>query len=77
MFALFLSLSVEFWWFFEDQDPLKRARLRAPALQTPPKFHEKTPKERQKERKWGERGKKRAKFWAPHTLRSLGLAPPF
>ena len=29
-----------------------------PVLQTPPKFHEKTPRERQKERKWGVRGKK-------------------
>ena len=29
----------------------KRAHLRVPALQTPPKFHEKTPKERERERK--------------------------
>ena len=31
---------------------------------TPPKFHEKTPRERQKERNGGGRGEKRAKFWA-------------
>ena len=35
----------------------KRAHFRALALQTPPKFHEKTPRERQRERKWGGRGK--------------------
>ena len=31
---------------------------------TPPKFHEKTPKETEKERNGRGRGKKRAKFWA-------------
>ena len=31
---------------------------------TPPKFNEKTPRETQKERNGGGRGKKRAKFWA-------------
>ena len=42
----------------------KRAHLRSPALQTPPKFHERTPKREKKERKmWRER-KKNAKFWA-------------
>ena len=47
----------------------KRAHLSAPALQTPPKFHEKTPREGRKERiMWRERGRKNAKFWAP-TLR--------
>ena len=50
------------------------------SLQTPPKFHEKTPKREKKERKlWRER-EKSAKFWAP-TLRGgdhpSGRAPPF
>ena len=45
-------------WCFEDWDPQmctfglsdsKRAHLSAPALQTPPKFHEKTPREGRKE----------------------------
>ena len=31
---------------------------------TPPKFNEQTPREREKERNGGGRGKKRAKFWA-------------
>ena len=55
----------------------KRAHLRVPALQTPPKFHEKTPRETKKntketpreskkERKWCGNGEKRAKFWASH-----------
>ena len=33
-------------------------------FQTPPKFHEKTPRETQKERNDGGRGKKSAKLWA-------------
>ena len=39
----------------------KRAHFRAPALQTPPKFHVKTPRERKKR----EEGKKSAKFCPP------------
>ena len=35
-----------------------RIELSAPALQTPPKFHEKTPRETQKERNGGGKGKK-------------------
>ena len=35
-------------------------------LKIPPKFHEKTPRERQKERKWVRQRGKNAKFWAPH-----------
>ena len=45
----------------------KRAHLSAPALQTPPTFHEKTPREGRKERILRrDREKKSAKFWAPH-----------
>ena len=60
----------------------KRAHFRAPALQTPPKFHVRTPRERKKKKIVAGKGKKNAKFWAPHpsglhpsgsTLR----APPF
>ena len=36
----------------------------APALQTPPKFHEKTPREGRKERILRREREKRAKFWA-------------
>ena len=42
----------------------KRAHLRVPALQTPPKFNEKTPRERRKNEISGGREKKSAKFWA-------------
>ena len=42
--------------FTRQPENSKRAHLSAPALQTPPKFHEKTPRE----------GRKSAKFWAPH-----------
>ena len=62
--------------FFPSPDPFsfsKRAHLRAPALQTPPKFNEKTPRERRKERKW-ERGKKSAN--GPRTLRGPTLRGP-
>ena len=53
--------------FTRQPENSKRAHLRAPALQTPPKFHEKTPREKEERMKFpeGER-KKRAKFWAPH-----------
>ena len=57
-FSLFpLSLSgaliVELWWC-----------LRVPAFKTPPKFNEKTPRER--EQKWGlERGKKSENLGGP------------
>ena len=37
----------------------KRAHLRAPAFKTPPKFNEKTPRETQKERNGGGKGKKK------------------
>ena len=39
---------------------------------TPPKFNEKTPRETQKERNGGGRGKKRAKFWAVQRRGSSG-----
>ena len=69
----------------------KRAHLSVPALQTPPKFHEKTLRDREKKyENCGKRGKKSAKFWALHpsgpppfgasTLRGpifLGLDPTF
>ena len=57
---------------------LRTCTFQGLALQTPPKFHEKTPKREKKERKlWRER-KKSAKFWAPHPsgLHPSGL-PPF
>ena len=69
----------------------KRAHFRAPALQTPPEFHKKRPKEREKRTKnCGGRGKKKNEILGPHhsgphptlrgpTLRApplfLGLAP--
>ena len=69
--------------FTRQPENSKRAHLTPPALQTPQKFHEKTPRERQKEQKWGGRGKKSAKFWPPHpsgpppfgAALFLGLAP--
>ena len=67
-FSLSLGvLHVEFWWCLKRQDTQmctfgvlwpRRAHFRAPALQTPPKFHEKTPqRERRKKIVAGE-GKK-------------------
>ena len=55
----------------------KHAHLRAPALQAPPKFHEKTPRDRQKERKWGGRGKKREILGTPPFVAPPFVAPPF
>ena len=50
----------------------KRAHFRTPALQTPPKFHEKTPREGEKERKWEWEKKKRE-----IGLTTLQGLPPF
>ena len=52
----------------------KRAHLRVPALQTPPKFHEKTPKERQKERKWGRETEKKREILPPPPFGARPLA---
>ena len=54
IFALLLSL--ESSRGARQPENSKRAHLRVPALQTPPKFHEKTPQEK-KERKLARRGK--------------------
>ena len=59
--------------FTRQPENSKLAHLSAPALQTPPKFHETTPREGRRERiLWREREKKSAKFWAPHPS---GLHP--
>ena len=43
------------------RDP-KRAHFRVPAFKTPPKFNEKTPRETQKERNGGGKGKKKSEI---------------
>ena len=58
--------SITFLSFFpQSRREPKRARFGVPAFKTPPKFHEKTPRERHRKSEMvaGE-GKKRAKFWA-------------
>ena len=51
--------------FTRQPENSKRAHFRAPALHTPPKFHEKTlPREGRKNEKCGGRGEKARKFWA-------------
>ena len=61
----------------------KRAHLRAPALETPPKFHERTPRETQKERNGGGRGKTKSEilggpaFGPPPFEPQRSGAPPF
>ena len=44
----------------------KRAHFRVPSLQTPPKFHEKTPQETQKEHNGG--GREKTRNFGPPTL---------
>ena len=53
----------------------KRTHLTVPAFKKPPKLNEKTPRETQKERNGGGRGKKKAKFWAPHPSRPHPSGP--
>ena len=76
---VFLPLSggllVEFWWCFGRSGlqmclfspsgcPVEAPTACRPALQTPPKFHEKTPRERKRAKMGAGDGKKNAKFWA-------------
>ena len=90
--SLFWGSSRAMWVVFEDQGPQyvhvgftrqpensKRAHFRAPALQTPPKFHERTPQERgKKERKlWREREKKARNYGLPTLQGPHPSGPPF
>ena len=68
--------------FTRQPENSKRAHLSAPALQTPPKFHEKTPRERTTNEISGGREQKKREIlgsppFVPPTLRALPLrAPP-
>ena len=86
-FSLFSSLSgcllVEFWWCLRSDRTLKcarqpenskRAHFRTPALQTPPKFHEKTPKREERKKIVAGGGKKREILAS--TLRGPTLRGP-
>ena len=55
---------------------LIRAHFRSPALQTPPKFHARTPKREKKEKNCGGRGKKKARNFGHPTLRGPTLRGP-
>ena len=74
--SFFFSLSLGVFscrGFTRQPENSKRAHLRVLALQTPPKFHEKTPREREKKNENGSgRGKKREILGPP----PFG-APPF
>ena len=50
--------------FTRQPENSQRAHFRPPALQTPPKFNERTSKRGRKNENCGGRGKKRAKCWA-------------
>ena len=61
--------------FHTTAQELQMCTFQAPALQTPPKFHEKTPRKKQKERNGGGRGKK-ARNFGPSTLPGPTLRGP-
>ena len=62
--------------FTRQPENSKRAHLRVPALQTPPKFHEKTPREREKKSDdGGRRVKKKREILGPR-LRAPTLRAP-
>ena len=64
--------------FTRQPENSKRAHLSVPALQTPPKFNEKTPREGRKERMLRREREKKARNFGPPTLRAPTLrAPPF
>ena len=54
----------------------ERAHFRTPTRQTPPQFHEKTPRETQKERNGGGRGEKKKRNFGPPTLWGPTLCGP-
>ena len=63
--------------FTRQPENSKREHLTSRHFQTPPKNHEKTLRERQRERKMGGgRRKKSVKFWAPHPSFPHPSAPP-
>ena len=56
----------------------KRVHFRAPALRTPPKFHERTPRERKKKENYGGGGKKKREILDPPPFGAPPFgAPPF
>ena len=67
------------WGFTRQPENSKRAHLRVPALQTPPKFHERTSREREREKKGANgsgRGKKEERnFGRSGGGRSCGRVP--
>ena len=62
--------------FTRQPENSQRAHLRVTALQTPPKFHEKTPREREEERKWAREREKKARNFGPPAFRSPPFGPP-
>ena len=58
-FSLLFSLFGVFSWKFGAARVSHDSHLRVPALQTPPKFHEKTPRERKRAKMEAGEGKKR------------------
>ena len=64
--------------FTQQPENSKRAHLRPRRFKTPPKFHEKTPRETQKERNGGKKGKKKREILGPPPSGPHPFgAPPF
>ena len=63
-----LGLSWETQGLAQQPENSKRAHFRAPALQTPPKFHARTPRERKKKENCGGRREKKERNFGPPTL---------
>ena len=63
--------------FTRQPENSKRAHFRARRFETPPKFHEKTPRGKKRTNFPVGEGKQSAKFWAPHPsgLHPSGLHP--
>ena len=62
--------------FTRQPENSKRAHFTAPALQTPPKFHERTPRERKKKENCGGKRKKKREILGSPTLRGSTLRGP-
>ena len=66
IFALFFPSPATRQGFTRQHENSKRAHSRVPALQTPPKFHDRTPRKEERTKMGAGEGKKKAKFWASH-----------
>ena len=73
-FGVVVVVVVVEWYHTRQPENSKRAHLRVPALQTPPKFHEKAPRDTETAKRWWEKEEKARNFGSWPTLANPTLA---